>query len=164
MTVDFAGSAPQVTGKRQRRNRYCRVCDWYCVRLLANEDVPVNHGCFQPVKVITPPGQRIESTFPAAVVGGQYGNKPAVWSIPCWRLGAGFARCHSGGVTRHHEQFRRRRLQHGAQFVYTRQLAAANGGSSGGAGLSGRQCHMTNTLNTPVEALEHSFADAHSTL
>ena len=70
MTVDFAGSAPQVAGNVNAVTAIVESATWYCVRLLANEDVPVNHGCFQPVKVITPPGSVLNPRFPAAVVVG----------------------------------------------------------------------------------------------
>ena len=56
MTVDFTGSAPQVAGNVNAVEPIVRSATWYAIRLLAKEDVPVNHGCFQPVKVITEPG------------------------------------------------------------------------------------------------------------
>ena len=45
----------------------------------------------------------------------------------------------------------------GNQFVYYETLGGGHGGASAGAGISGRHCHMSNTLNTPVEALEYSL-------
>ena len=70
MTVDFAGSAPQVAGNLNAVEAIVRSATWYCVRLLAEEDLPVNHGCFDPVTVITPPHSLLNPDFPAAVAVG----------------------------------------------------------------------------------------------
>ena len=70
MTVDFAGSAPQVAGNLNAVSAIVRSATWYCVRLLAEDDVPVNHGCFQPVTVRTPPHSLLNPDFPAAVAVG----------------------------------------------------------------------------------------------
>ncbi|MCI0351791.1 MAG: hydantoinase B/oxoprolinase family protein, partial [Acidobacteriales bacterium] len=70
MTVDFAGSAPQVAGNVNAVTAIVRSATWYCVRLLADEDVPVNHGCFAPVMVTAPEGSVLNPYFPAAVSAG----------------------------------------------------------------------------------------------
>ncbi len=70
MTVDFAGTAPQVSGNLNAVEAIARSATWYCVRLLAQDDVPVNHGCFEPVTVITPPHSLLDPDFPAAVAVG----------------------------------------------------------------------------------------------
>ena len=70
MTVDFSGSAPQVGGNVNAVTAIVRSATWYCVRLLAEEDIPVNHGCFEPIHVVTEPGTLLNPHFPAAVAVG----------------------------------------------------------------------------------------------
>ncbi|MBN1584002.1 MAG: hydantoinase B/oxoprolinase family protein, partial [Anaerolineae bacterium] len=70
MTVDFHGTAPQAFGNINAVEPIVRSATWYCVRLLAEDDVPVNHGCFQPVTVVTPSHSLLNPDFPAAVAIG----------------------------------------------------------------------------------------------
>ena len=70
MTVDFDGSAPQVLGNVNAVEAIVRSATWYCVRLLAEDDIPVNQGCFVPVTVTTPAGTVVNPYFPAAVSVG----------------------------------------------------------------------------------------------
>src|SRR5690606_36783805 len=70
MTVDFTGTEPQVAGNLNAVSAIARSATWYCVRLLAEDDVHVNHGCFQPVTVITTPHSLLNPDFPAAVAVG----------------------------------------------------------------------------------------------
>ncbi|MBZ0281052.1 MAG: hydantoinase B/oxoprolinase family protein, partial [Anaerolineae bacterium] len=70
MSVDFTGSAAQVLGNVNAVEAIVRSATWYCVRLLAEDDVPVNQGCFAPVEVITPPHSLLNPDFPAAVAVG----------------------------------------------------------------------------------------------
>ncbi|MBZ0288344.1 MAG: hydantoinase B/oxoprolinase family protein, partial [Anaerolineae bacterium] len=70
MTIDFSGSAPQAAGNLNAVPAIVRSAAWYCVRLLAEDDIPVNHGCFEPVTVITPEHSLLNPDFPAAVAVG----------------------------------------------------------------------------------------------
>ena len=157
MTVDFAGSAPQVAGNVNAVTAIVESATWYCVRLLANEDVPVNHGCFQPVKVITPPGSVLNPRFPAAVVVGNTETSQRVVDTVLGALAQALPDVIPAASQGTMNNFAVGGFKDGAQFVYYETIGGGHGGSSGGAGLSGRQCHMTNTLNTPVEALEYSL-------
>ena len=157
MTVDFTGSAPQVLGNVNAVPAIVRSATWYCVRLLADEEIPVNHGCFQPVAVITPEGSFLNPRFPAAVV---LGNTEASQRVVDTVLGAlaqampDLVPAASQGTM---NNFTVGGFSGETQFVYYETLGGGHGGFKGGAGLSGRHCHMSNTLNTPVEALEYSL-------
>lgn len=157
MTVDFAGSAPQVAGNVNAVTAIVESATWYCVRLLASEDVPVNHGCFQPVKVMTPPGSVLNPRFPAAVVVGNTETSQRVVDAVLGALAAALPDVIPAASQGTMNNFAVGGFNHGVQFVYYETLGGGHGGSSAGPGLSGRQCHMTNTLNTPVEALEYSL-------
>ncbi len=157
MTVDFAGSAPQVAGNVNAVSAIVASATWYCVRLLADDDLPVNHGCFQPVRVLTPPASVLNPRFPAAVVVGNTETSQRVVDCVLGALAQALP-----GVIPAASQGTMNNIALGGfyddkQFVYYETLGGGHGGSSAGPGLSGRQCHMTNTLNTPVEALEYSL-------
>lgn len=158
MTVDFTGSAPQVSGNLNAVEAIVRSATWYCIRLLAEDDVPVNHGCFEPVQVITPPNTVLNPAFPAAVA---VGNTETGQRIVDAVLGAlslalpGQIPAASQGTMNNLTVggF----LPDGRQFVYYETIAGGHGAGALGNGISGRHSHMTNTRNTPVEGLEYSL-------
>jgi N-methylhydantoinase B len=157
MTVDFTGSAPQVAGNVNAVEAIVRSATWYCVRLLAQDDVPVNHGCFAPVRVVVPPGSLLNPVFPAAVA---VGNTETGQRIVDTVLGA-LAQALPGRIPAA-SQGSMNNVTVGGQvdgraFVYYETIAGGHGGGPAGDGLSGRHSHMTNTRNTPVEALEYAL-------
>ena len=114
MTVDFAGSAPQVRGNLNAVSAIVRSATWYCIRLLAEEDVPVNHGCFQPVAVRTPPHSLLDPDFPAGVAVGNTETSQRIADTVLGALAQAPARAHPGGQLWHDEQLRLRRRAGGA--------------------------------------------------
>ncbi len=157
MTVDFSGSAPQVLGNVNAVPAIVRSATWYCVRLLAAEDIPVNHGCFQPVEVITPAGSFLNPRFPAAVVVGNTETSQRVVDTVLGALAQALPELVPAASLGTMNNFAVGGFDGEEQFVYYETLGGGHGASSQGDGLSGRHCHMTNTLNTPVEALEYSL-------
>ena len=157
MRVDFAGSAPQAPGNVNAVPAIVRSATWYCVRLLADEDIPVNHGCFQPVEVITPEGSVLNPRFPAAVVVGNTETSQRIVDTVLGALAQAMPELLPAASQGTMNNFTVGGSHGGEQFVYYETLGGGHGASSRGDGLSGRHCHMTNTLNTPVEALEYSY-------
>jgi N-methylhydantoinase B len=157
MTVDFSGSAPQVAGNLNAVEAIVRSATWYCVRLLAEEDLPLNHGCFEPVEVITPPHSLLNPDFPAAVAVGNTETGQRIVDvvlgalaqalpdkIPAASLGTMNNVTVGGAVDC-------------SQFIYYETIGGGHGGGPLGEGISGKHSHMTNTRNTPVEALEYTL-------
>ena len=157
MTVDFSGSAPQAPGNVNAVPAIVRSATWYCVRLMAGEDIPVNHGCFQPVEVITPEGSFLNPRFPAAVVVGNTETSQRIVDTVLGALAQAMPEIVPAASLGTMNNFALGGVDGDAQFVYYETLGGGHGASSRGDGLSGRHCHMTNTLNTPVEALEYSL-------
>ena len=157
MTVDFSGSAAQVAGNVNAVEAIVQSATWYCVRLLADEDVPVNHGCFLPVRVIAPKGSVLNAAFPAAVVVGNTETSQRVVDAVLGALAVALPQRIPAASQGTMNNFAVGGFHAGAQFVYYETIGGGHGASSQGPGVSGRQCHMTNTLNTPVEALEYSL-------
>jgi N-methylhydantoinase B len=157
MTVDFMGSAPQVAGNINAVEAIVRSATWYCVRLLAQDDVPVNHGCFAPVKVITPLHSLLNPDFPAAVA---VGNTETGQRVVDTVLGA-LAQALPGRIPAASQgsmnNFTCGGNLNGRAFVYYETIAGGHGAGVLGDGLSGRHSHMTNTRNTPIEALEYAL-------
>jgi N-methylhydantoinase B len=155
MVVDFAASAPQVAGNVNAVEAIVRSATWYCVRLLAEDDVPVNHGCFQPVEVVTPPHSLLNPDFPAAVA---VGNTETGQRIVDAVLGA-LAQALPGKIPAASQgtmnNFTFGRTRDGQAFVYYETIGGGHGAGPSWDGVSGRHTHMTNTLNTPIEALEY---------
>lgn len=157
MTVDFAGSAPQVAGNVNAVEAIVRSATWYCVRLLAAEDVPVNHGCFQPVKVITPPHSLLNPDFPAAVVAGNTETGQRVTDTVMGALAQALPDKIPAASQGTMNNFTLGMTVDGQQKVYYETIGGGHGAGPGWDGISGRHSHMTNTLNTPVEALEYTL-------
>lgn len=157
MIVDFAGSAPQVAGNVNAVEAIVRSATWYCVRLLADEDAPVNHGCFQPVTVVTPPHSLLNPDFPAAVAVGNTETGQRIVDVV---LGA-LSRALPGRIPAASQgtmnNFTCGGINGGQAFVYYETIGGGHGAGPLGDGLSGRHSHMTNTRNTPVEALEYAL-------
>jgi N-methylhydantoinase B len=158
MSVDFTGSAPQVAGNLNAVEQIVRSATWYCVRLLADEDLPVNHGCFEPVHVTTPPHSLLNPDFPAAVaVGNTETGQRVVDAV----LGA-LSQALPGRIpaasqgTMNNFTFGGTGFG-GTSFVYYETIAGGQGANPLGDGVSGRHSHMTNTRNTPVETLEYAL-------
>lgn len=154
LTVDFRGSAPQVQGNINAVEAIVRSATWYCVRLLADEDIPVNHGCFEPVQVLTEPGSVLNPRFPAAVAVGNTETSQRVVDVVLGALAQVMADRIPSASQGTMNNLTIGGLVDGRQFVYYETIAGGHGAGPQGDGLSGRHSHMTNTRNTPVEALE----------
>ncbi len=158
-TVDFTGCAPQVRGCVNAVRAITLSAVHYVFHLLAPEDIPNNAGCLRPIEVLTRPGTVADCTFPAAVSGGNVETSQRLVDVLLGALANALpgripaASCGSmnnltiGGVD----------PRTGGLFAYYETVAGGAGGGPQGQGASGIQTHMTNTLNTPVEALEHAY-------
>lgn len=157
MEVDFEGSAAQVAGNINAVIAIVRSATWYCIRLLAEDDVPVNHGCFVPVTVIAPPGSVLNPYFPAAVSVGNTETGQRVVDAVLGALSQALPDIIPAASQGSMNNFTVGGFHQGRQFVYYETISGGHGASAKGDGLSGRQSHMTNTMNTPVESLEMSY-------
>lgn len=157
MTVDFTGSAPQVAGNLNAVSAIARSAVWYCVRLLVADDVPVNDGAFQPVTVVAPAGSIVNARFPAGVAVGNTETSSRITDVVLGALAqalperipaASQGTMNNVTIGGNHD---------GRPFIMYETIGGGHGAGPQGDGLSGRQSHMTNTLNTPVEALEYAL-------
>jgi N-methylhydantoinase B len=158
-TVDFTGSAPQQVGSVNAVYAITVSCVYYVFRCLINMDVPNNSGCLIPIKVIAPEGSVVNATSPSAVAGGNVETSQRIVDV---LLGA-LAKALPDKVPAA-SQGTMNNLTIGGwdtdknqPFTYYETIAGGMGARPNMDGLSAVHTHMTNTLNTPVEALEFSY-------
>ncbi|WP_254766902.1 hydantoinase B/oxoprolinase family protein [Salinilacihabitans rarus] len=153
--VDFAGTAAQVDGNLNAPPSVARSAVYFVVRCLTDPEIPPNAGCYEPVTVSAPEGCLLNPRPPAAVVGGNVETSQRVTDVVFLALaGAAPERVPAQG------QGTMNNLTIGARdgsFTYYETVGGGAGGRAGGDGADGVQVGMTNTLNTPVEALESAY-------
>jgi N-methylhydantoinase B len=159
MSFDFSGSAPAARGSINAVRAIVESAVYYAVRCLVGEGGPTNAGTFAPVKVHVPPGSLLDAHPPHAVAGGNVETSQRVVDVV---LGA-LAQALPGQVpaasqgTMNNVTFGGTDPATGEPFAYYETLGGGTGGGPHGPGESGVHSHMTNTLNTPVEALEYAL-------
>jgi N-methylhydantoinase B len=156
LAVDFEGTDPQVAGNVNAPPAVARSAVYFAVRCVTDPDVPPNHGCYDPVSVSAPEGSVLNPRPPAAVVGGNVETSQRVTDVVFAALAAAAPdRVPAQG------QGTMNNLTVGVGgetgFTYYETIGGGAGGRPTGNGLDGVQVGMTNTLNTPVEALETEY-------
>jgi N-methylhydantoinase B len=154
--VDFAGSAPQVRGNVNANYAITLSATFYVMKCIASEEVPANEGLMHPIKVLAPAGSVVNANPPAAVAGGNVETSQRIVDVLFKALAPAardrIAAASSGSMSNltigGFDRFR------GRHFSYYETIAGGAGASREHPGVSGIQTHMTNTLNTPIEALE----------
>ena len=159
LVVDFAGSSPAVPGGINAVRAITKSATWYAVRCVAGADIPGNSGTFAPIKVMVPEASFLDAPAPHAVAGGNVETSQRIVDtvfgalskalpdlIPAASQGT-MNNVAIGGEDR----------ERGAPFAYYETVGGGAGASPLGDGLSGVHVHMSNTLNTPVEALEYTL-------
>jgi N-methylhydantoinase B len=154
--VDFAGSAPQVRGNVNANYAITLSATFYVMKCIASEEVPANEGLMRPIKVLAPAGSIVDANPPAAVAGGNVETSQRIVDVLFKALAPAardrIAAASSGSMSNltvgGFDKFR------GRHFSYYETIAGGAGASREHPGASGIHTHMTNTLNTPIEALE----------
>lgn len=166
-SVDFTGSAPQQLGSVNAVYAITLSAVYYVFRCLLGLDVPNNSGCLVPIEVIAPPGTVVNALSPAAVAGGNVETSQRIVDV---LLGALAQACPdqvpaaSQGTMNNvtiggsrpplSEKIEGGR---GEPFAYYETIGGGMGARPNSDGPSALHSHMTNTLNTPVEALEYAY-------
>lgn len=157
--VDFSACADQLPGCLNAVRAITLSAVAYVFRCLAPEELPGNAGSLRPIEVVTRPGSLADCRFPAAVAGGNVETSQRLVDVLFKALAPALperipaASCGTmSNLTIGGYDPQRQTL-----FTYYETLAGGSGGGPAGPGASGLQSHMTNTLNTPVEALEQAF-------
>ena len=159
VTVDFSGSDPQVEGSVNAVAAITYSACFYVFRCLLAEDVPAAAGLMRPIKVIAPEGTIVNARPPAAVAGGNVETSQRIVDVLLRALARAIPdripaaasgtmnNLTIGGID----------PRTGKPFTYYETIAGGMGARPGKPGVSGIHTHMTNSLNTPAEALEYAY-------
>jgi N-methylhydantoinase B/oxoprolinase/acetone carboxylase alpha subunit len=166
-TVDFTGSDAQTSGGVNANYAITLSATLYCFRCLIEEDVLYNAGIERAVRVIAPPGSVVNAQHPSAVAGGNVECSQRITDVVLGALAHALpsqipaaSQGTMNNVTLGGRDTRPGSGPHSAQghpFAYYETAGGGMGGRNGLAGLSGVHTHMSNTRNTPVEALEQAL-------
>lgn len=159
--VDFTGSAPQVKGAINAVDAITVSAVSYVFRCLVGGEVPASAGLMQPIEVIAPRGTVVNANPPASVAGGNVETSQRIVDtvfralsqalpdrIPAASQGT-MNNLTIGGIDTRRGQ--------GQEFSYYETVAGGMGARPSLDGMSGVHTHMTNSLNTPAEALEYAY-------
>jgi N-methylhydantoinase B len=159
MHVDFTGSSDQVAGSINAVRAITLSACFYVLRCLLADDAPATAGILRPLTLVTPEGSIVDARPPAAVAGGNVETsqrivdvllralaKAVPQRIPAASAGT-MSNLTIGGTD----------PRTGDPFTYYETAAGGMGARPGLDGISGVQTHMTNSLNTPIEALEYAY-------
>ena len=155
--IDFAGSAPQVEGSVNANYAVTLSACLYAFRCLVADDVLYNAGVARPIRVLAPVGSIVNATRPSAVAGGNVETSQRITDVVLGALGRALPKrlpAASQG-TMNNVTFGGVDPRTGSRFAYYETIGGGMGGRRGLPGLSGVHTHMSNTRNTPVEAIEH---------
>src|SRR5579875_823015 len=158
-TVDFTGSSPQCRGSVNAVMAITVSAVFYVFRCLLGEDVPACSGLLQPIKVIAPERTVVNARPPAAVAAGNVETSQRIVDVLLRALAHALPDripAASAG-TMNNLSFGGIDPRTGEPFAYYETVAGGMGARPTADGLSGIHTHMTNSLNTPIEALESHF-------
>jgi N-methylhydantoinase B len=151
LEIDFAGTAPQHPGNLNCPLSVTRSATYFVVRCLTDPDVPASAGTFAPVRILAPPGSLVNAEPGAAVAGGNVETSCRIVDVLLRAFGKAVPVPAQGQGTMNNLTFGNDR------FTYYETLGGGQGACPDGDGPSGVHVTMSNTLTTPVEALELAY-------
>jgi N-methylhydantoinase B len=157
--VDFTGSSPQVKGSVNAVRAITLSACFYMLRCLLQHDAPATAGILRPLTLVTPARSVVDAGPPGPVAGGNVETSQRIVDVllralaqavpdrvPAASAGT-MSNLTIGGID----------PRSGQLFTYYETAAGGMGARPGLDGISGVQTHMTNSLNTPIEALEYAY-------
>jgi len=160
--VDFIGSSPECAGSINAVKAIADSGVFYVFRCLVNDQVPATSGLLRPIRITAPEGTIVNARPPSAVAGGNVEASQRITDTLLRALAraipAKIPAASQGTMNNLTFGGRDTRPAHGgAPFAYYETLAGGMGARPDRPGENGIHTHMTNSLNTPVEVLEHTY-------
>ena len=146
LTLDFTGSADQHDGNLNCPLAVTRSASYFALRVLTDPDIPANAGSYRPLRVIAPEGSLLNARSPAAVVGGNVETSSRVADVVLSAFGRALGQGTMNNLTLGDDR-----------VVYYETIGGGQGACPDADGPSAVHVAMSNTLNTPIEALELEF-------
>jgi N-methylhydantoinase B len=151
LNLDFSGSDPQVSGNLNCPLSVTKSAAFFAVRALTDPDAPPSAGAYRPITVEAPAGCLLNARSPAAVAAGNVETSSRVADLVIAALGGARPVPAQGQGTMNNLTLAN------DDFTYYETLGGGQGACPGANGPSAIHVAMSNTLNTPVEALESEF-------
>jgi N-methylhydantoinase B len=157
--ADFTGSSPQVAGSINAVRSITLSACFYVLRCLLPSDAPATAGILRPLTLTTEPGSIVDALPPAAVAGGNVETSQRIVDVLLRALAQAIpARIPAASAgTMNNLTIGGTDPRTGEPFTYYETAAGGMGARPTLDGISGVQTHMTNSLNTPIEALEYAY-------
>ena len=158
-TVDFTGTSPACRGSVNAVLAITTSAVFYVFRCLFGEDVPASAGLMAPIEVRAPEGSVVNARPPAAVAAGNVETSQRIVDVLLRALAQALPEripAASSG-TMNNLSFGGAGPRSGEPFAYYETIAGGMGARPTADGLSGVHTHMTNSLNTPIEAFESAY-------
>ena len=146
LKLDFSGTAAQHEGNLNCPLAVTYSACYFAVRVLTDPDIPPSAGAYRPIEIVAPAGTLLNARAPAAVVGGNVETSSRVADVVLRAFGRALGQGTMNNVTLGTED-----------LVYYETIGGGQGACSDADGPSAVHVAMSNTLNTPVEALELEF-------
>lgn len=157
--VDFTGSADQVVGGVNAVYAITLSAVFYAFKCISPPEIPTNAGILDPIEVVAPEGTLLNARFPAGTAGGNVETSQRIVDVLMRALAQALpdriSAASSG--TMNNIALGGTDPRSGKPFTYYETVGGGMGAGPWGPGSSGIHTHMTNSLNTPIEALEHSL-------
>jgi N-methylhydantoinase B len=144
--LDFSGSAPQHSGNLNCPLAVTLSACYFALRVIADPDVPPCAGAYRPLRVTVPDGCLLNAASPAAVVAGNVETSSRVADLVLAAFGHALGQGTMNNLTLGNDD-----------FTYYETLGGGQGACADADGPSAVHVAMSNTLNTPIEALELEF-------
>lgn len=146
LLLDFSGSAAQHAGNLNCPLAVTASACLFAVRVLTDPDIPASAGAYRPITVVAPEGSLLNARSPAAVAGGNVETSSRVADLVLGAFGRALGQGTMNNLTLGTEE-----------WTYYETLGGGQGACPDADGPSAVHVAMSNTLNTPVEALELEF-------
>ena len=146
IVLDFSGSAALDRANLNCPRAVTQSACLFAVRVLTDPDIPPSGGAMRPVEVITEPGTLLDAEYPAAVAAGNVETSSRVADLVLGAFGRALGQGTMNNLTLGNDA-----------FAYYETIGGGQGACDGADGPSAVHVAMSNTLNTPVEALELEF-------
>ncbi|MEM2894135.1 MAG: hydantoinase B/oxoprolinase family protein [Candidatus Bathyarchaeia archaeon] len=159
LIIDYTGTDKQVNGPVNAVLGVTLSGVYYVLRCMTDPDIPMNDGCYRPVKVLVPEGTLMNPIPPAPVAGGNVETsqrnvdvllKAFAQALPervCAACQGTMNNVAVGGIN----------PENGKPWTFYETIAGGYGGRKGLDGIDAIHSHMTNTMNTPIEAIETTY-------
>jgi N-methylhydantoinase B len=151
LRLDFSGSEEQVDGNLNCPLSVTKSAAFFAVRVLTDPEAPPSAGAHRPIEVLAPPGSLLNARFPAAVAAGNVETSSRVADLVLAALSQARPGPAQGQGTMNNLTLA------GEEFTYYETLGGGQGACPDADGPSAIHVAMSNTLNTPTEALETEF-------